>query len=155
MKEVLDFVKRPPLAMEFATKGEQVMKASLNQKVLRLMEVMDKNGYSHIPVMRDGQFCGVFSVGSVFRYLLRLSLIHIFLGETVSIAAAVLTAGIAILVMGIRRKVELVPVILLSVSLAFSLYAWAYHIQAEPFEVLDQTKARIHATVLELSLIHI
>ena len=72
-----------------------------------------------------------------------------FLGETVSIAAAVLTAGIAILVMGIRRKVELVPVILLSVSLAFSLYAWAYHIQAEPFEVLDQTKARIHATVLE------
>ena len=44
---------------------------------------------------------------------------------------------------------ELVPVILLSVSLAFSLYAWAYHIQAEPFEVLDQTKARIHATVLE------
>lgn len=46
-----------------------------------------------------------------------------FLGETVSIAAAVLTAGIAILVMGIRRKVELVPVILLSVSLAFSLYA--------------------------------
>ena len=66
-----------------------------------------------------------------------------FLGETVSIAAAVLTAGIAILVMGIRRKVELVPVILLSVSLAFSLYAWAYHIQAEPFEVLD------------LSLIHI
>lgn len=61
MKEVLEFVKRPPLAMEFATKGEQVMKASLNQKVLRLMEVMDKNGYSHIPVMRDGQFCGVFS----------------------------------------------------------------------------------------------
>ena len=44
MKEVLEFVKRPPLAMEFATKGEQVMKASLNQKVLRLMEVMDKNG---------------------------------------------------------------------------------------------------------------
>ena len=71
MKEVLEFVKRPPLAMEFATKGEQVMKASLNQQVLRLMEVMDKNGYSHIPVMRDGQFCGVFSVGSVFRYLLR------------------------------------------------------------------------------------
>ena len=26
MKEVLEFVKRPPLAMEFATKGEQVMK---------------------------------------------------------------------------------------------------------------------------------
>lgn len=71
MREVLEFVKRPPLALDFATKGEQVMKANLNQKVLRLMEVMDKNGFSHIPVMREGSFCGVFSVGSVFRYLLR------------------------------------------------------------------------------------
>ena len=71
MRDVLEFVKRPPLALEFATKGEQVMKANLNQKVLRLMEVMDKIGYSHIPVMRDGAFCGVFSVGTVFRYLLK------------------------------------------------------------------------------------
>lgn len=71
MEEVLEFVQKPPLALDFATKGDQVMKAGLNQKVLRLMEVMDKNGYSHIPVMQEGAFCGVFSVGSVFRYLLR------------------------------------------------------------------------------------
>lgn len=71
MREVLEFVRRPALAIEFATKGEQVMKAHMNQKVLRLMEVMDKNGYSHIPVMRDGEFCGVFSVGTVFQYVLR------------------------------------------------------------------------------------
>ena len=48
LQEVLDFVKQPPLALEFATKGDQVMKAHMHQKVLRLMEVMDKNGYSHI-----------------------------------------------------------------------------------------------------------
>lgn len=71
MREVLEFVKRPPLALEYATKGDQVMKAGLNQKVLRLMEIMDKNGYSHIPVMREGQFYGVFSIGSVFQYQLR------------------------------------------------------------------------------------
>lgn len=71
LKEVLEFVKRPPLALEYATKGDQVMKAHLHQKVLRLMEVMEKNGYSHIPVMRDGEFCGVFSVGTVFQYVLR------------------------------------------------------------------------------------
>lgn len=71
MREVLEFVRRPPLAIEFATKGDRVMKAALNQKVLRVMEIMDKNGFSHIPVMRDGQFSGVFSVGSMFRYLLK------------------------------------------------------------------------------------
>ncbi len=71
MREVLEYVKRPALAIEFATKGDQVMKAHMHQKVLRLMEVMDKNGYSHIPVMRDGEFSGVFSVGTVFQYVLR------------------------------------------------------------------------------------
>lgn len=71
LREVLDFVKRPPLALDYATKGDQVMKANLSQKVLRLMEIMDRNGYSHIPVMRDGEFFGVFSIGSVFLYQLR------------------------------------------------------------------------------------
>ena len=71
MEEVLDFVRKPPLALDYATKWDQVMKAHLHQKVLRLMEVMDKTGYSHIPVLNDGEFCGVFSVGSVFQYILR------------------------------------------------------------------------------------
>lgn len=71
LQEVLDFVRRPPLAIEFATKGERVLKAGANQKVLRVMELMEKNGYSHVPVMKENRFYGVFSVGSVFRYLLK------------------------------------------------------------------------------------
>lgn len=71
IREVLEFVRRPPLAMDYATKADQVMKAHLGQRVLRLMEVMDKNGYSHIPVMDEGEFRGVFSVGTMFQYLLR------------------------------------------------------------------------------------
>jgi CBS domain-containing protein len=71
LQEVLDFVSRPPLALEYATKGERVLKVGLNQKVLRVMELMEKNGYSHVPVMKDGRFYGVFSVGAVFRYVLR------------------------------------------------------------------------------------
>lgn len=72
MGEVLDFARRPALAMEFATKGDpQVMRAHMHQRVLRLMEVMEKNGYSHIPVMEQGEFRGVFSVGTVFQYILR------------------------------------------------------------------------------------
>ena len=71
MEEVLNFVRKPPLALDYATKWDQVMKAHLHQKVLRLMEVMEKNGYSHIPVMEQGEFRGVFSVGTVFQYILR------------------------------------------------------------------------------------
>lgn len=71
MQEILDFVRKPPLALEFATRGEQVMKASTHQKVLRVMDVMDKNGFSHIPVMNNGTFLGVFSSGVIMRYLLR------------------------------------------------------------------------------------
>lgn len=68
--EVLRYVKRPPLAMEFAVPREKLMTAWLDQKVLRLMEQMDQNGYSHIPVIQNGQFGGVFSVGTIFRYQL-------------------------------------------------------------------------------------
>ena len=71
MQEVLDFVRRPPLAIEFATRGDRVLRVGPDQKVLRVMEVMDKNGYSHVPVMQENRFVGVFSVGSVFRYVLR------------------------------------------------------------------------------------
>ena len=71
LREVLDFVRRPPLALEYATKGERVLKVNAKQKVLRVMEVMEKNGYSHVPVMKENRFYGVFSVGSVFRYLLK------------------------------------------------------------------------------------
>ena len=71
LQEVVDFVNRPPLAMEYATRAERVLKVGPDQRVLRVMELMEKNGYSHVPVMKDGRFYGVFSVGSVFRYLLR------------------------------------------------------------------------------------
>ena len=32
---------------------------------------MEKNGYSHVPVMKEDRFYGVFSSGSVMRYLLK------------------------------------------------------------------------------------
>lgn len=70
MEEVLEFVKRPPLAMEFATTGEQIMRGYLDQKVLPLMRAMEDRGFSHIPILKNGKFYGVFSVGAVFRYLL-------------------------------------------------------------------------------------
>lgn len=71
LQEVLDFVRRPPLAIDYATRGDRVLKVGANQKVLRVMELMEKNGYSHVPVMKEDRFYGVFSSGSVMRYLLK------------------------------------------------------------------------------------
>lgn len=70
LKDIIEFVKKPPLAMDYAVKGSGIMTASLTQKVLRLMSVMDKNGYSHTPVMKNGVFHGVFSAGTIFQYIL-------------------------------------------------------------------------------------
>lgn len=67
LEEVISYVKRPPLALEYAVRGEKIMTARLDQKALKLMEQMEKTGYSHIPVMQNGSFCGVFSAGTVFR----------------------------------------------------------------------------------------
>ena len=103
MREVLDFARRPPLALDYATKGEQVMRAHLHQKVLRLMEVMEKNGYSHIPVMRDGGFCGVFSVGTVFQYVLRSG------GKGIPADMTVADLGSYIQVAEHRENYEFVP----------------------------------------------
>lgn len=71
LREVLDFVSKPPLAIDYATRGDRVLKVGVNQKVLRVMELMEKNGYSHVPVMKEDRFYGVFSSGSVMRYLLK------------------------------------------------------------------------------------
>lgn len=71
LRDVLDFVSKPPLAIDYATRGERVLKVGANQKVLRVMELMEKNGYSHVPVMKEDRFYGVFSSGSVMRYLLK------------------------------------------------------------------------------------
>ena len=70
MREVLNYVSSPPLGLDFATKGEKIMKTTFGQNVLRLMDIMDKNGFSHVPVMRDSLFCGVFSMGAVFKFIL-------------------------------------------------------------------------------------
>lgn len=70
LKEVIDYVKRPPLAIEFATKGDSIMKAGLNQSVIKVMTQMEKNGYSHVPIMENGKFIGVFSKATMFSYLI-------------------------------------------------------------------------------------
>ena len=71
LRRILEYVRRPPLALEMATPAARIMSAKLTDKVLSVMAEMDKRGYSYIPVMDKRRFLGVFSASAVFAYVLR------------------------------------------------------------------------------------
>ncbi len=71
LDEVIQFVERPPLAIGFCTLYENVLKTSPTQKALTVMKKMQRMGFSHVPVVSEGEFVGVFSISTVFSYALK------------------------------------------------------------------------------------
>ena len=67
--EILEYAKNPPVAMSVATPAEKLCSARLSDEVSNTIGIMEKRGYSHIPVLtkNKGVF-GVFSVGTLFSY---------------------------------------------------------------------------------------
>lgn len=70
LQEAIDYIKRPPLALDFATPYESLLKVSPKQKVLPVMKKMEQHGFSHVPIIDDNRFIGVFSIGTLFMYIL-------------------------------------------------------------------------------------
>lgn len=70
LKSTLEYVRRPPLALDYATAGQRIVCAGLSDRLLKLMERMDKNGFSHIPIIDKKRFVGVFSVSTIFSCIL-------------------------------------------------------------------------------------
>lgn len=68
--QVTDYVKRPPLALPFATQFSDILKTSPNQRVQVVMKKMQKSGFSHVPVLENGSMTGVFSIATFFGYAL-------------------------------------------------------------------------------------
>ena len=71
LSEVIDYVNRPPLALPFATQFSDILKTSPNQKAQLVMKKMKKLGFSHVPVLENGELIGVFSIGTFFGYALK------------------------------------------------------------------------------------
>ena len=69
--QIIEYVKRPPLAIHFMTNRSQLLTADLGQRVYEVMRSMEKRGFSHIPVLSKGEFIGVFSIGTVFSFAVR------------------------------------------------------------------------------------
>ena len=70
LREILEYVKKPPMAIEYATKAAQILKASPMDCVLPLMKAMQRRGFSHVPVMQGERIAGVFSVSTIFSDVL-------------------------------------------------------------------------------------
>lgn len=68
--EVTDFIKQPPLAIDFSTVFADILKTTLSQKAQTVMKKMERQGFSHVPVISNGECIGVFSVSTVFTYSL-------------------------------------------------------------------------------------
>ncbi len=66
LKEIIEHVKRPPLALNYATPAELIFSASLSDNALRTMRRMQRDGFSHLPIFENGLFFGVFSVSTLF-----------------------------------------------------------------------------------------
>lgn len=69
--ECVEFIKAPPKALNFATPSDEIMFANLSNSVMKTMSRMYKSGYSHVPVLENSFFTGVFSKATVFEYILK------------------------------------------------------------------------------------
>lgn len=71
MEKLVEELREPPMALEYGTPASEILLATPQQRVLKLMAVMKEKGYSHVPVREKDQIQGIFSISSIFLYTLR------------------------------------------------------------------------------------
>jgi hypothetical protein len=67
--DIVDYVQRPRLAMDYGTPREKIMFAHPNDLALDVMRHMLRMGYSHVPVRDKTGLVGVFSAGALMSYV--------------------------------------------------------------------------------------
>ncbi len=69
LEEILEYAKHPPAALTIATLTDNLYCARGGELVTDLLAVMEKRGFSHIPVVNERRhLTGVFSVSSLFAF---------------------------------------------------------------------------------------
>ena len=69
LEGIVDYVRRPRLAVDFGTPGEKILYAHPNDAALDVMRHMMRVGYSHVPVRDKTGLVGVLSAAGVMRYV--------------------------------------------------------------------------------------
>lgn len=70
LERVTEYVTQPPKAIECATLYADILKTTLSQKAQTVMKKMERQGFSHVPVIDCGKCIGVFSISTIFQYSL-------------------------------------------------------------------------------------
>lgn len=63
-------LEAPVPALNYATPTSALLVAGPKDKTLKVMEAMNRRGFSHIPIVAQNQIQGVFSVSTLFSYQL-------------------------------------------------------------------------------------
>ena len=69
LDDIIEYVRRPPLAANWAVSASSIMMTNMHARVLQLMRAMEGKGYSHVPVIERERIVGVFSQSTVFSYI--------------------------------------------------------------------------------------
>ena len=70
LERVIGRVKHPTLLKDIAHPVGGILKAQPSDGVYGLMRRMSERGISHVPVLREGRVCGVFSMSTAFMSIL-------------------------------------------------------------------------------------
>jgi len=69
-KQILNKVLQPARALDtIAVRSEKIYIANLDDRALDVMETMSKYAYTHVPIIENGKFVGVFSENTIFSYI--------------------------------------------------------------------------------------
>lgn len=69
MEEIVDRVKNPIKAIDYAIKIENMYTAQLNSNIIDVVRHMQASGFTHVPVLENGKLIGVFSGNVIYTYL--------------------------------------------------------------------------------------
>lgn len=69
LEEIIQAIKRPPTALAIATPEKNIFSCNLNSLISEVIKKMAKSTYTHVPVIDNGKFIGVFSESSLVTWL--------------------------------------------------------------------------------------
>lgn len=70
-RDMKDRIINPPRALDIAVLSKQIFSASLDSNAIDIMYTMNKNTYTHVPILKENKVVGVFSQFTVFSYLVQ------------------------------------------------------------------------------------
>jgi CBS domain-containing protein len=70
LEEAIRYVENPPKGLEYAIPLNHLFVVGLNETLSNVLKVMMARGFSHVPVIENGTFIGVFSEEVLTSYLM-------------------------------------------------------------------------------------